>query len=1222
MKRILSVFLALAVILCSTSVVFASEDTTATEISSAAQFAEIANNLSGSYKLTANITLDKGMSETFAGTFDGNGYTINLGDNATQGVFATVNNATIKNLTVKGTVTATVNAGAVAGAATGTVTFINCKNLADVMAKTAGAGYVGGILGNGYDGCTGVTFENCVNYGKVDVAGNTKNNSNGGIVGVGKNATIDTCVNYGEIVGQNKSGGLIGWNTNKLTVSNSANFGAVTVSVSGREGQAGGAVGYLGGSATGSLANFFNGGQVNGGVVGVYAGSPSISNCVNVGTTVNAMVGSGTAATSGCYFLEGTDADSTGATSKTSDEIKALNLTGFAKQEGYDYPLPSGIEYITKEDAEIVRISTADGFKKIASDLSGDYKLTQNIDLSNCGYVAISDFTGVLDGNGYTIDLGTNATQGVFASVNNATIKNLTVKGTVTATVNAGAVAGAATGTVTFINCKNLADVVAKTAGASYVGGILGNGYDGCTGVTFENCVNYGKVDVAGNTKNNSNGGIVGVGRNATIDTCVNYGEIVGQNKSGGLIGWNTNKLTVSNSANFGAVTVSVSGREGQAGGAVGYLGGSATGSLANFFNGGQVNGGVVGVYAGSPSISNCVNVGTTVNAMVGSGTAATSGCYFLAGKGTDSTGATSKTSDEIKALNLTGYAKQEGYDYPLPSGIDYISKEEAAAVRISTSDDFKNIIANDLSGSYVLTTNIDLSTGYTAISGFTGVLDGKGYTVNLGNNATQGIFATASNCTIKNLTVKGTINATANTGAFVGKVVAVGSTKAKATFINCKNYANISSVSAAGYVGGILGNGYDGCDGATFSNCINYGSIYLWDNSNNVDAGGMVGVVRNAVVENCMNYGRLDGKRYTGGLIGWSTNKLEISDCANFGAVYSRSFGRARGGAVGNLGSASTGYIKDFLNAGQATNGVAGSKDDTYTPSISISYCVNVATTDYAVTNIVNAVPTECYCLEDKNNTGKDDPTDTTIKTSEEMKELKITGFTVPEDIYGVEYPVPSTLTLTTNEVVVTAAEGGSVSPSGTVKVNYGRSVNFRVTASEGYYADDCSYNGAVITLNNNNVYTTPEIKASATFDAQFAKLEDVDVSDAVHMYSPYTSSKEDTEHYGNNGSVITFARAPKVGPVTVTECGLLVDETNGMTADELVYGAKEVRVLAFDLETKKLTENGHYGILIYNNSYTESKTYKVRAYAKYSNGKIAYGDLSEIAFGAISAQ
>jgi len=72
-------------------------------------------------------------------------------------------------------------------------------------------------------------------------------------------------------------------------------------------------------------------------------------------------------------------------------------------------------------------------------------------------------------------------------------------------------------------------------------------------------------------------------------------------------------------------------------------------------------------------------------------------------------------------------------------------------------------------------------------------------------------------------------------------------------------------------------------------------------------------------------------------------------------------------------------------------------------------------------------------------------------------------------------------------------------------------------------------------------------------------------------------------------------------------------------MTADELVYGAKEVRVLAFDLETKKLTENGQYGILIYNNSYTESKTYKVRAYAKYSNGKIAYGDLYEIAFGNI---
>ena len=49
------------------------------------------------------------------------------------------------------------------------------------------------------------------------------------------------------------------------------------------------------------------------------------------------------------------------------------------------------------------------------------------------------------------------------------------------------------------------------------------------------------------------------------------------------------------------------------------------------------------------------------------------------------------------------------------------------------------------------------------------------------------------------------------------------------------------------------------------------------------------------------------------------------------------------------------------------------------------------------------------------------------------------------------------------------------------------------------------------------------------------------------------------------------------------------------------------------------KSNKNGCYGILIYNNYYTESQNYKVRSYAKYSNGKIAYGDLAEIVFSAI---
>ncbi len=528
----------------------------------------------------------------------------------------------------------------------------------------------------------------------------------------------------------------------------------------------------------------------------------------------------------------------------------------------------------------------------------------------------------------------------------------------------------------------------------------------------------------------------------------------------------------------------------------------------------------------------------------------------------------------------------------------------------ISSAEEFRSIASN-MGGSYKLMADITLENGLSGC--FSGTLDGNGHTITVGSKtapATQGIFANAKNFIIKNLTVKGKINATAKAGAFVGDA------DGTATFINCKNFADISSPSDAVYVGGILGDGYDSCTAVTFKSCVNYGAIYTGESSTTIDSGGIAGVTRNAVVKNCINYGTINGKRYTGGLIGWHTNKLELSDCANFGGVFSKSYGRARGGAVGNLGSASTGYIKYFLNAGQSTNGVAGSKDDTYTTNLSVSYCVNVAATDNTMTNLRGKTTGNCYYLTGKGT----DSTGASSQTASELKTLEIAGFTVPEDIYGVEYPVPDTLTLTTNNVTVTATEGGKVFPSGTIKVNYGRSVAFRVAADDGFYTDDCSYNGTVIALNSNDSYTTPEITAPSVFDAKFLKIADIDVSDWMIMYNPYITSVNDIGYYGKYGSVITFAKAEKAGPFTVTECGILVDTTNSKNDDELVYNGEGIRILPFDLKTKVLTENGGYGILIHNNRYTESKKCKVRAYAKYSNGKIGYTESAEIVFGAIN--
>ena len=63
-----------------------------------------------------------------------------------------------------------------------------------------------------------------------------------------------------------------------------------------------------------------------------------------------------------------------------------------------------------------------------------------------------------------------------------------------------------------------------------------------------------------------------------------------------------------------------------------------------------------------------------------------------------------------------------------------------------------------------------------------------------------------------------------------------------------------------------------------------------------------------------------------------------------------------------------------------------------------------------------------------------------------------------------------------------------------------------------------------------------------------------------------------------------------------------------------------ENVTKIVFELsDTVKIAPDGSYGILIYNNEVTAGKTLKVRAYAKYSNGDIAYATPVEMSFDEI---
>ena len=162
------------------------------------------------------------VTEAFAGTFDGGGHTVSglfIEDSSSNGVglFGTVNSATIRNLSVEGTVTASGSqfVGGIIGKTAGNVTIENCSFSGSVnSSKSGGTAGAGGIVGR-------------VNAGTVTITGcaNSSNVSGGcaaGILGycTSTNNTIENCYNTGTISGANRTGGIAGQVSSTTRITN------------------------------------------------------------------------------------------------------------------------------------------------------------------------------------------------------------------------------------------------------------------------------------------------------------------------------------------------------------------------------------------------------------------------------------------------------------------------------------------------------------------------------------------------------------------------------------------------------------------------------------------------------------------------------------------------------------------------------------------------------------------------------------------------------------------------------------------------------------------------------------------------------------------------------------------------------------------------------------------------------------------------------------------
>ncbi len=79
----------------------------------------------------------------------------------------------------------------------------------------------------------------------------------------------------------------------------------------------------------------------------------------------------------------------------------------------------------------------------------------------------------------------------------------------------------------------------------------------------------------------------------------------------------------------------------------------------------------------------------------------------------------------------------------------------------------------------------------------------------------------------------------------------------------------------------------------------------------------------------------------------------------------------------------------------------------------------------------------------------------------------------------------VTATFTLKTYTINATAGTGGSISPSGTVSVNYGTNQTFTITASSGYSITNVLVDGSSVGAVAS--YTFPNVATNHTISATF---------------------------------------------------------------------------------------------------------------------------------------
>ena len=380
-----------------------------------------------------------------------------------------------------------------------------------------------------------------------------------------QNCTATNSVNSGEAYG----GGVSAACVKEITLEDNASIaGCIAANGSGL---------YITGSQLPGYGKLFaNGGSVGGDVV--------------LGDPTDTTVGPGTITGTGETKFNGKVTVTTGSTIESgkfngevinNGTITGGTFTGTVINNGTitDGTFSGKPARITGSGTETdpYQISTAEGLKwfrdKVNSAKTKEETkicavLTEDIDLNNEPWTPIGigedtrkedlPYSGTFDGNGHTIS-GLNVNYGdknggLFCYVKSATIKNLTVAGSVTYSSGGGIAYGGIVGyadSSTIENCTNRCTVT----GRWYAGGIVGWSADS----DIIGCANFGNISSPFRS-----GGICGIvigqvdayGIDATIRDCYNVGMVSGK-YAGGITGHSDSSdidILIANCYNVGSL--------------------------------------------------------------------------------------------------------------------------------------------------------------------------------------------------------------------------------------------------------------------------------------------------------------------------------------------------------------------------------------------------------------------------------------------------------------------------------------------------------------------------------------------------------------------------------------------------------------------------------------------------------------------------------------------